>query len=280
MLLLLSLALLVSRLPRVAGTTLLAPLRWTCLSALALGGIQVLVACAAWGPSTVQALQYGAGTLSLCPLMALLGAKRPQNVAWQWIVASLWVVMVLPVGEMLVLWRGGVLDEGPMRQWLILLLLLIGLSNYLVTRFGWAASIATAGQSLVLMPHIPFLQHSVPTWHFTVGNRLIALAISVAWLQTIRNDRVGAHWDRVWKDFRDAYGIVWGLRVMERVNSGCRKANLSTELTWYGFAGPSQQQPDETETQELLRTLKPLLCRFVSQAWIDARSTETTDVTV
>ncbi len=60
---------------------------------------------------------------------------------------------------------------------------------------------------------------------------------------TIANERqpmhgsfdVGRRYDRVWTDFRDLFGTVWSLRVMERVNETARLQQWNWELTWSGF---------------------------------------------
>lgn len=267
MILLLSLAMLFSRRSRFVGTTLVAPFRWTALSVLAVGVVELLTGWSSWNTSSISAWQYAAATSTFCPLVAVLGAKRPQNIGWQFIVASLWGVLVLPVAEMLVLWRGGDLDEGPARRWFVLILLGVGLSNYMLTRFGFAALLATVGQALLLLPRLPF-SLPVPSWHFTGGSICLAIAIAVAWLQTRVPPR-GGGWDLVWRDFRNAFGIVWGLRVMERLNTTAKVAAWQSELTWYGFTDVDQKA--ELELRERDRAVRTLLRRFVSNEWIDRR---------
>ena len=69
----------VLRRKRTEGTTLTAPLRWT-LFALLLVCFSLLVETFAdLGTSAEFAIRYLASTSTLCPLMAILGAKRPQN---------------------------------------------------------------------------------------------------------------------------------------------------------------------------------------------------------
>src|SRR5262245_21972391 len=43
-----------------------------------------------------EPLKFAAAALTLCPAVAVLGAKRPQDRAWHWIVLSLWVVVCVP----------------------------------------------------------------------------------------------------------------------------------------------------------------------------------------
>lgn len=264
----LSLVLLYLRRSRFAGTTLVAPLRWTVFCLVVLAVIELATLWWTWSESTVSALRYVGATATFCPLMAVLGAKRPQNIGWQFIVASLWGVLILPVGEMLVLWRGGELDEGPARRWFVVILLGVGLSNYVLTRFGIAALAATVGQVLLLLPRLPF-NLLAPAWHFSAGIGCLVAAVAIAWFQT-RNSRGQLGWNRVWQDFRNAFGIVWGLRVMERVNATAKIGGWSCELNWFGFTD-LDSDPVNTEHPEREQAMRTLLRRFVSNDWIDRR---------
>ena len=276
MLAILSCLLIAFRRGRFSGTTLIAPSRWAVFSLLLLGVVELLPWFVALSESTTRALYYVAATAAFCPLMAVLGAKRPQNIGWQFIVVSLWGVFVLPVGEMLVLWQGAELDEGPARRWFAVILLGVGLTNYALTKFGSAALLATVGQTLLSLPHLPFRIADWP-WHFSMGNLCIALAVLYAFFQTRSGhtppetdlSQDADNWNGVWRDFRDAFGMVWSLRVMERVNATGKLCNWSDELTWFGF-GKSEPIPEE-ESEERERTMRTLLRRFVSSDWIDQR---------
>lgn len=264
---LVGLGVLLSRRRRFVDTTLVAPYRWTVVSLSVLAVIETWLALASASQPMVLAMRYFAATSTLCPLMAVLGAKRPQNVGWQWIVASLWVVLVLPVCETILLWRGGALDEGPARRWLLLILLGVGLSNYVLTRFWLAAVLGTIGQAMLLLRQLPIpaIQWN---FHFEAGIVVLTVALAIAWAQT-RSASGDAGWNRVWRDFRDAFGLVWALRVMERVNATAKQSDWESELTWFGFTEVGEQSTREHD--ELERTMRTTLRRFVSPAWIDAR---------
>jgi hypothetical protein len=97
----------------------------------------------------------------------------------------------------------------------------------------------------------------------------------LAWLS--RRPTQAASWDRLWIDFRNTFGAVWGLRVMERFNVALRANDCALQLTWHGLepeqsdpAGSSVSLRPEIETA-VARHLRPLLRRFVSDAWIASR---------
>ncbi len=77
--------------------------------------------------------------------------------------------------------------------------------------------------------------------------------------------------DRVWLDFRDAFGAVWGLRVMERMNASAAMLGWPVTLSWQGFLA-NEPGAGNVETPQIVEdSLRTLLRRFVSPAWIDER---------
>src|SRR5688572_28769044 len=68
------------------GTTLIGAWWWAIAAAVALAA----VALDGSGP-----LRFAAACLTLCPTVAVLGAKRPQDRAWHWVVLSLWIVLCI-----------------------------------------------------------------------------------------------------------------------------------------------------------------------------------------
>lgn len=258
----------VLRRERLKGTTLFAPYCWSLFSLFALAGIVLVSSLGQLNESSLAAFRYLAATSTFCPLMAILGAKRPQNVGWQLIVLTLWIVLVLPVGEMALLWQGGALDIGPMRQWLLVILIGVGVANYGLTRFAVAGLLYGIGQALLLLPLLPLVSRE---WqhHWLAGAAFIACAALLLWFQTRNHRIVDGGWNCVWRDFRDAFGLVWSLRVMERFNATSKLSTWETELSWYGLESLEKAAPEEAV--EIERCIRTLLRRFVSAEWIDAR---------
>src|SRR5262249_34999481 len=78
---------------RARGTTLLAPFVWSFISlALVVPAYLYLMQPVRYFADFYrrEGLWLIALCSSFCPLLALLGAKRPQNRMWQWIVVSFW----------------------------------------------------------------------------------------------------------------------------------------------------------------------------------------------
>jgi hypothetical protein len=68
--------------------------------------------------------------------------------------------------------------------------------------------------------------------------------------------------DRLWLDFRDAWGLLWGQRVREQFNRAADNAGWPVTLTWGGLRGISGE-PGVAE-EKLLETLRAIVQRFVA----------------
>jgi hypothetical protein len=78
----------------------------------------------------------------------------------------------------------------------------------------------------------------------------------------------------IWLDFRDSFGLLWSLRVQERLNATATQHGWKTELSWDGFR-PAEESA--AQRGELRAALRGLLRRFVSGAWIARRLDESLD---
>ena len=102
--------------------------------------------------------------------------------------------------------------------------------------------------------------------------------------------------DRLWFDFFDTFGIVWGRRIQDRVNFIASKENWPSRLELDGFVWSDESEPvipgvgiesanlqnlqQDTQHQDtnvtriesrVEYTFRWLLRRFVDPAWIDER---------
>jgi hypothetical protein len=197
-------------------------------------------------------------------------------VAWQFIVLSLWCVLVLPSGEALLFGRGNGLEVGVVRSWFLLILIGMALLNTLPTRFALSGLLLAGGQLLMLWRFLP-----LPAVDWGPAATLWGLGLAVAGGALFafgwpRAGAVGNPLDRVWRDFRDLYGAAWALRVAQRINASAALYDWGVTLAWHGFV----DRADPTSTNIAVRpdvraaiesSLATLLRRFVSPEWLAAR---------
>lgn len=267
-------AALLVRWPRLRGTTLMAVWTWSLVALLAIGSCEILIGTAANGPSANWSLplRFAAAMGTFCPIMAMLGAKRPQDRAWQFIVLSLWGILSLPTFEWLLF--TGVREIHPARFWFLIVLVGVGTLNGLATRAWLSSLLYGLGQLALIAPFLPEAQ----TWLPADRAGWLGLALlATAWtLQAVPRGRhaVGTSLDRVWLDFRDAFGVVWALRVAERMNASASMYDWPVTLHWHGFL-PREASATTLEVPETVKeSLRSLLRRFVSPEWIDERLEE------
>jgi hypothetical protein len=257
----------------VRGTTLFAPWCWA-IGSLAIIGISetaIAVLRAEQTPGAAQ-LRLAAAATTLCPLVALLGAKRPQDRAWQLIVLSFWVILSLPAAEAWLTRPGEPPTVHPVWSWFLMALVIVGFANYLPTRFWPAALFASAGQIVLNWIYLPLplpaLPETTPLW----GMGLLLAAFVAAAAISVRPCGECEPLDRLWLDFRDRYGAVWGLRVVERVNASSELYGWHIRLNWHGFTMVEGAAATSLAANpELEKTLRTVLRRFVSAEWIDRR---------
>lgn len=268
---LIALMILIYAARRLRETTLIAPVLWGCAAV----AVNICAGCAD-GPF----IRYAAAVLFVAPTLALLGAKRPQNGAWQFIVLTLVGVLLLPAFQGLAFG-----DDGPhvhaLFRGLIAAHIVIGAVNYLPTGFALSAVLFSAAQACLAWQFL----WGIKSEHALVGYASAEFAASVGLLcalilaifQARRTAEPSP--DRLWRDFRDAYGLVWGLRIAERLNASAQKHGWPVEFTWGGMLlreGTAELDPATQHRVE--RELRSHLRRFVSHDWIAARMPETRDV--
>lgn len=252
------------------GTTLLHAWPWAA-AAMIFWPVCTLAQAALGGehPATSH-LHYSAAALTLCPLVAVLGACRPRMQAWHFVVAALLVVLLIPALQSPLRQR----EPSPLRledlpTLLFLGLTAVGLGNYAPTRFGPSALLAASSLTLLVLDLSPWAE-GLPAIRSCRGWASWGIPASawVAWGTAIYGRRpIGPAWQRVWIDFRDLYGLVWAKRVQERFNAASRQLGWPLLLTWRGFVPPPA---DDLNRPGPMRTgLLALLLRFVSEPWIE-----------
>jgi hypothetical protein len=229
---------------------------------------------------------YFAAVGMLCPPVAVLGARRPGAAAWTWfVVLPLLVVLSLPAVTAVALGGGGggggageVFTfhlEGP---WAIGygLVLVMGVGNYLGTRMTISALAYAAAAVLLVGPFVEGLAEWFPSMDWSRRWAALCLSLSASWmLVSMGSPGQMSPLERLWRDFRNLFGVVWSRRVMDRVNQALADRKLSARLEWSGlvWTGPRDRQAEEFQEAErhAEQTLRWLLKRFVSPEWIEAR---------
>jgi hypothetical protein len=201
--------------------------------------------------------RYCALCLTGCAGVAVLGARRPHVLAWNFVVLGLFAVMVLPLLETLFI---GTHPVDPLRIFFMAATIAVGILNYLPTRLAPAAlllAIACAGEIVLLF---------APAWLPGEAEAMIVagLLTAVPWIawSCLRKCRAElSATDRLWLDFRDAWGLLWSQRVREQFNRAADNAGWPVTLTWSGLRGA-----EKMDAERLLETLRAILQRFVTAA--------------
>ncbi|WP_254507773.1 hypothetical protein [Anatilimnocola floriformis] len=221
------------------------------------------------------ALHFVAASGTLCPFVALIGAKRPQHSAWSFVVLALWGMIALPAAEVLLLNPGQDLEFNSIRSWFLLALILGGMCNFLLTRYFLGSFLLGMGQLFWLGRWLPWSFQPYLASREWAGLFCVSTAVIAAWWVSRSPTRAPNDYDRLWFDFRDTFGLFWSLRLIERVNDAARQAGWDFDLGWGGFRTKSSFEPLgklEPETAEALRNcLQGSLRRFVSNEWMAER---------
>ena len=259
-------------LPRVRGTTLTAPTLWWIAAATAIVAVEALLAYNNVAPSSLAASlwRYTAAVGTFCPLTAVLGAKRPQDRGWQWVVASLWLVLLVPVAQAVASPSGTQLELVAAWRWLLWGFIAMGLLNYLPTRFALSALLVAAGQVVLLSGPANIAQSLSPPARTAIAATLFLAARGLASLPYNRAPAATLSQTTRWLAFRDAWGAFWALRVLQRVNQSAELSHWPVRLQWSGFVS-TNEAPDNASTISLDapttaavdQSLDALLRRFV-----------------
>ena len=264
------------RRPQLAGTTLLEPWSWAMISLIAIAASEVAIN--QWfgepGAALASHVRYAGAVTTICPLIALLGAKRPQDLAWQFVVVSLLVVLWLPAMQGAVFYGESPLEMHAAWSGFLALLIVLGMLNTAPTRFWLAGLLAGGGQSVLLAEHLPWINLDVGSAGPTIGLALLIAAVA-HWALRFPPHRSEQGIARLWLDFRDGFGAFWAMRFMERFNTSAALLEWPVRLRWRGIeiheTGASLRDlPKETD-RAIQTTLTALLRRFVSSDWIAAR---------
>jgi hypothetical protein len=254
-------------------------------------------AAAAAGVTAWEAFRQATGTVSptsaaagrvvvvalfVCPIMSLLGAKRPQHGVWQLIVATLAVVLALPAASATLIRPGSFPDLHILARFLLPLLVLVGWMNFIGTRRAVAVSLVTLGQFGLLWPLLPGvnLADAIPQPQvdlpavvaITVGS-LLALGQSLAAgrrraaAAADPRDQFVRQVDGCLLPLRETLGAAWTLRLAERFAVLAGQRGWPVRLTFRGVVAGGDPT-DQAWQRDASRAVEALFRRFVSVAWL------------
>ncbi len=258
------------------GTTLFAPCVWALVStaSLALDAIVESLPGNSEHAIGLSTLRFAAAASSLCPLMAVLGAKRPQHRGWQWVVLTLWLVVVWPAAQAVLIPTGFRLDLFVVWKLFLVGLVGVGLLNYLPTRNWPSACFVTAGQ-IVLLDNFLWSWNLVnPQWVIAVGLSCFLAAAILVWARKPKKQPQDGsesplsltEFNQRWLNFRDTFGALWALRILARLNQTAKVFHWPMRLDWSGFVlseVSKDKEPTAAQLSELEQALSTLLRRFV-----------------
>ncbi len=265
---------------RIAAGTALKPALWWVAAAMGLLLLAQLVAAFepfAGGRQVSGRLIYVAVLMLLAALVFVLNARTPGHRVWAGLTLVLVVVFLIPFLE----------EPGRLRRahglarvhldmpWSLFygFVVVVGVTNYLPSRFGKAA--AVVGLAFLL----EYLGLSRPEWPearlAVLGSWVSWLACAGAWVAHWSEDRGPkgrGECERLWFWFRDHWGVVWALRVLERFNREAALANWPVRLTWFGLepvAASTDGEPSPEVPDTAAATLRGLLRRFAEPERLD-----------
>lgn len=195
--------------------------------------------------------RYLALCLTGCAGVAVLGARRPGMTAWNFVVAGLLAVLLLPVAEGLGEPRLNVFEAAFLSATLA-----VGVLNHLPTRLAVAVLSACAACAIEACLAFKIKELDAVRWD------TIALALLAAspWLAAARRRRPADDFDREWLAFRDRFGAVWGLRLRDQFNRAAVNAGWGVVLGWNGLRAAGDVSTERRA--EALTGLRAVLKRF------------------
>jgi len=269
----------------VRGSTAVPAALWSVAACLALAA--EMGARAAGGladPATAAAARLAVVSLSLCPAMSLLGAKRPQHGVWQLIVATLAVVLAMPAASALLMRPGSLPDVHVLERCFMPLLVLVGWMNFAGTRRAAAVSCVAVAQLLLMRGFLPGVatDAAMPVAEtggidaVAVGLLLIGTllaAVQACWPRA-RHAREGGAWcpvadiiDPSFLALRETFGAAWSLRIAERFDTVAADRGWPCRLRFGGLESGGDAD-DTFWHRDALRAFRALARRFVSEAWL------------
>lgn len=261
--------------PAVRSTSLIVARRWLilamCLVSLMAASDLLL---RQWPGKTADYGWLLCAIVLLCPPLSVLGARRPGVQVWTWfILVPMVLVLSWPIWTQLLQgadWRGLALETPTVLGFL--LVLVMGAGNYLGTRFAISTVLFALGEGGIMITCLggTFPSEGQTAWIRAISLLVLECAVLSAFLRRKSAANQPHPVNRLWNDFRNTFGLVWALRLVERINAYALQEHWTIRMTWDGFPENAEGQlaADEAQVQAACRWM---FRRFVDDDWITAR---------
>jgi hypothetical protein len=272
------------------GTTAVPAAWWACGAALAFAAEAAIRGGGGLADPAAQATaRLVVAAVAVCPIMSLLGAKRPQHGVWQFIVASLAGILALPAASAALVRPGTPPDVHALQRWFMLALVLVAAMNFAATRHGVAAGLVAIGQFILIRQFMPFgdAGRYPDHWLDALAAGLVATGAVVAaaqsWLRPVRSMPAAGRAGRgcaghggeaelaalvaAYLALRETLGAAWTLRIAERFNAVAESRGWPCRLRFDGLHLSDDAEGCEWHA-DAIRTGRALLRRFASPDWM------------
>ena len=273
----------------VRGSTAVPAALWSAAASLFFAMTTLQQATENLDIATLGIYRVVVAALSVCPVMSLLGAKRPQHGVWQFIVGTLAAVLALPAASAILIHPGSLPDLHILGRFFLPVLVIVGWMNFMGTRRAAAATLVAVGHFGLIWPLLPGIQLEgalpQPTRDLAAISCMTAggfLAMSQALFARLRRrlavtDRMKLQRENAEFEYRvntcflalrETLGAAWTLRLAERFDQIAGRHGWPVRLTFQGLQ-MQEESPEASWEPDALRALEALMKRFVSSAWLE-----------
>jgi hypothetical protein len=267
------------------GTTIRVASFWALAGVIIWLVVTVASMFAIKGAGWVDTAHYVVAVVLLCPLIAVLGARRPSANVWNaFVLVPLILVLMWPAVASADVLKGRPLELESPTILAFGLVLVMGAGNYFGTLCGFPALVFACCEVCLVLP----LWGHVPDFFPDKDVARSVAAFAMAWaIWLVKQRRIASRsWEgpamtKLWLDFIDTYGMVWGKRVMDRINEAAAHEKWDCRLELHGFISTSTDKDDDqveraaTPDDATLKQAEPmirwLMKRFVDEQWVTDR---------
>ena len=272
----------------VRGSTAVPAALWSAAASTAFAMTILQQATVELDVATMGIYRVVFAALSVCPVMSLLGAKRPQYGVWQFIVGSLAAVLALPAVSAVLTHPGALPNLHILGRCFLPVLVIVGWMNFVGTRRAVAATLIAAGHLGLIWPLLPGVEFEAALPQTTRDLMSISsitaggfIALIQAVLASFKRGRVSVGGVQMLPDnedfvsrintcffaLRETLGAAWTLRLAERFDSLATRRGWPVRLTFQGMR--IQEEPEDSRWQaDTGRAMEALMKRFVSSSWL------------